>query len=203
MFEAGDTIFVERIEDGLGPLEIDLSVVNSAERRISEISFVTAAKAPELLAAFNEAYVCAARYYARLELELDRAHNRAQRRRAIIILDEVPGIVKEKNLATSRSPMGSEDIREAIVMKDDLYFSMQDKISAFRATKEFVYMKMRSLEMAYNAVKKILDTQRSQLGPRLNGTIPESAEAGDIVVDEAPVPPPVATKSGGWGKPKY
>jgi hypothetical protein len=196
MFNTGNTIFCERVEEGLGSLEFDMTLPFVAERRIPEIALVTPMKAPELLALFNEAYLCVGRYYAELELELDRAYTRAEKRKAIIILDEVPAYVQQKGLASARSPMGSEDIRSACVARDDKYFNIQDKISNIKATRELMAIKMKGIEMAYNSVKKILGERQFGITNPLNGTIPEHADVGDQVEEST-------GKIKGWGKPRY
>lgn len=198
MFKANTTIFVERLEQNQGNVEFDLTIPYMAESRIREIAFVTIEKAPELLSLFVEAYAKLADHYATLEEMVERGKNAADRRRAVIILDEVPEYVKAKGIGNARSPMGSEDIREAIVQQDASYAILLDKIASYKATRELVYMKLKAIDMAYTAIKKIIDNQSNRILPIGGGTIPDGATAGHEVEESAG-----QTKIKGFGKPRY
>jgi hypothetical protein len=141
---------------GLAPLQIDLANVYKAESRIPEVAFVTPQKAPELLALFIDAYSSLSKHLVALDFERSQAERAANKIRGIIMLDKIPGILAEKGLASSRSPLGSEDVRQAILDTDIEYTTALDKIDALSAGVELIKGKLKSVEMAYTSVKKIL-----------------------------------------------
>lgn len=149
-------ITIPRGVTGLAPLEIDLTNVYRAEGRIPEVAFVTPQKAPELLAVFIDAYASLAKHIVAVDFERSQAERAANKLRAIILLDKVPTILKDKGLTSARSPSGSEDLRKAILDSDEEYTSALDKIDQLNALVELIKGKSRSVEMAYTSVKKII-----------------------------------------------
>jgi hypothetical protein len=53
-----------------------------------------------------------------IELEYQFAVREAEKIRAEVLLDRVPKILAEKGLATAKNPMGSEDLRDAVLAQD-------------------------------------------------------------------------------------
>ena len=138
------------------PIVIDLSGVYRIERRIQEIAFVTSAKAPELLATFNEAYLYLHKYVTLLKYELVRATREANKVKSVILLDRVPQILESKGLTNGKSKAGSEDLRNAILDQDEEYQNALDKTQQIRCIIELLTGKLEGFEMGYNSVKKIL-----------------------------------------------
>jgi len=137
-------------------LVVNLLDLNLALSRIGEIQGVTKLKAPELLSTFNKAWRDAAESIAVARVARIQAQRAADRVRAILLLDKIPTILKEKGLTSPRSPGGSEDLRQAALDIDEEYqkaLEIGDKIDC---VVELLRGKQKSVEMAYSSVKKIL-----------------------------------------------
>jgi len=137
-------------------VEFDLTDVSKTEARIVEIAAVTGAKAPELLAAFNRAYLDCSRAMAGLEAEVAGSKRNVMRVKSRLLLDVVPGILAAKGLATAKSPMGSEDLRQAVLDSNDEYLAAQELLSKHECYLELVKGKMKGIEMAFSSVKRIV-----------------------------------------------
>lgn len=159
---------------GLPPLVFDMSSIYDVEARISEVAFVTPHKAPELLARFNEAFLELTRLITATEYEQIQAKKNANRIRSIILLDKAPQILKEKGLATAKSPAGSEDLRNAVLDSDDEYQSALDRADQITAVIKLLQGKLKAFEMAYSSVKKIIgENAYNMSNPRLKATSDE------------------------------
>jgi hypothetical protein len=169
----------------------DLAVVDRAESRVMEIATVTPTKAPELLASFNAAYIVAIKAQAAIQHELVVAKRLAEKARATALLDRVPDILKQKGLSTPKNPMGSEDIRTAVLESDEQYSQALDRVNFITCILELVKGKAKGVEMAYNAVKKVLGEQAfNYSGPRTSSGSEGNTTAGQ-------------TRHPGFGTPRY
>jgi hypothetical protein len=162
-----------------GELSLDMTSVYQAVTRIQEIQIVNSHKAPELLAIFNMAYLTLSDHLRKVELVYNDWDKTARRIRAKVILDKVPAILREKGLASSRSPGGSEDQREAILDTDDEYVAARDKVQFARCMTELLKGRRDSIEMAYSSVKKILGSETQSQGLNNNRNL----SAGDLGSD--------------------
>jgi len=155
--ETETAFIVPRGDPGLAPLRLDMELVHYAESRIPEVAFVNAFKAPELLAVFNKAYLDLTKIVASLEVEMGAAELQANMRRSEVVLDVAPEVLSKRGLKTS------EDLRTAVVDSDVKYIEYTRRLQTITAYRELMRGKMKSLEWAYNSVKKILG-DRPQLG---------------------------------------
>lgn len=133
-----------------GTFTLDMTAIQTAESRISEVAFVTPHKAPELLAVFNEVFLELTRYITKVEYEKGIAERTANKIKAVILLDRVPAILKERGLSTSA------DLRNAVLDLDDDYNMALDKCDQLEAMSRLLKGKLDAIEMAYNSVKKIV-----------------------------------------------
>lgn len=138
------------------PIVIDMAYWARLEQRIQEVAIVTPAKAPELLATFNRAALDLDRLANNLELEHQLAVRRAEKIRGQILLDEVPGILKAKGLATERSPMGSEDMRQAILSQNTQYQCALDSADMIKAMTRVIRGKYDAFERAFRSVRTLV-----------------------------------------------
>ncbi len=162
--EIGNLLKIPRGTPNLDPLEFELTDLIKAEQRKSEISYVNKETGPELLMTFNESYCSAKRMMNQVNVEYLQAKKYADQRRAVVILDVVPEVLKAKGLASARSPGGSEDLRKAVLDLDTEHTALCDKVQALEAAYEFLNIKAKGFEMAYHAVKKIFDPFTTSLG---------------------------------------
>lgn len=158
-------------------LQINLQRVLEVEARGDEIAVVTPQRAPELLATFNRAYLDSTEAFSRLKLEQARADDAVNRIKAEILLDRIPGILKEKGIGSSA------DIRQAIIDADPDYQAAKERVDMIEAMIEYVKGKTKYLENCYTSIKKIMDTgnwnlERRAGGKALDGMLDETAPVG-------------------------
>lgn len=151
-----NTIRVPRGLEGLAPLELDMADIRRAEARLGEVALTNSHRAPELLTTFNKAWLDTSKCLNLLEYEIGCAERRMAEIRAIFLIDKLPALLTEKGLATSRSPLGSEDIRQAFLDKDADYKRMQELIGNIECYISLFHTIQKGFENAYNSVKKLI-----------------------------------------------
>lgn len=205
MIHKTDTAIVcPRGNPDLQPLVLDLTKIYKIQNRICEVAFVTAGKAPELLARFNEAFLDCHEQVVALEYELVQAKRVQNRIRAIIIIDKAPGILESKGLTSGKSRAGSEDLRNAVLDQDDDYLKACETVAQIECIIELFRGKMRGFQMAYESTKKILG--ESAFG-MLNRTVQmgqgdHGAEVGTVEKTAAELALESSARSG-FGKTRY
>lgn len=155
-------IRVPRARDGLEPLAFDMTGIRQAEGRLQEVAFTNNNRAPELLALFNGAFLITSRYINLLEYELDVVEQRLAEARAIFLIDKLPGLLAEKGLATARSPLGSEDIRQAFLDREPEFKALNEMAITYKCYIGLWETQQIGFENAYNSVKKLLGIDGSQ-----------------------------------------
>jgi hypothetical protein len=177
-------------------IPIDMGHWAQLEARVIEIATVTPTKAPELLATFNRAALDLDKLGNMLELEYQLAVREAEKVRAEVLLDRVPKILQEKGLATAKSPMGSEDLRNAILAQDKDYEAAQDRADQLKAMMKMIRGKYDFFERAFRSVRTLVGEQN------FNFTLParelsagERDQRREVGINR---PPPA-----GFGTPKY
>jgi hypothetical protein len=222
MMETRTALILQRPEKGLAPLEVDLALAYEAEARLPDIAHVNRMTAPGLVAMFTRAADHMAKVHARLEFEVQRATIASRRRRSIVTLDLMPQQVKERGLGSPRSPLGAEDIREALLYGDDEYCRIEEARAGLEAARELAFNKLLLLKGAARSCEKVLEPEgRGEArAAGHSGTLASGhqnrdpaanlcEEAMDRVARQEPTPsraensptPPPARK-GGWGIPK-
>lgn len=156
-FEYGKLLVCPSGVKGGALIKFELGTVLDAESRLGEVARVTPGSAPSLLAAFNQGYLDLGRMMARLKMEHGKAVRTANRRKSQVILDVAPKLLLEKGLINSRSPAGSQDLREAVLDQDDEYQAHMDRVDMIAAVHADLHNRQKSVEMAYTAVKRIID----------------------------------------------
>ena len=164
---------------GAGHLELDLTEVRQLEARKDEVGSVNKAKAQELLRAMEKGYSAIANMLPMVSLELNRAEQAADERKAVVMLDEAPRILAEKGLIRPSNPSGSADQRENILALDSEHKKLRENVDLLKATQELLKGKMRGFEMSFQSVKKVFDTPDAYVAGGHIINIPSRAEAGD------------------------
>lgn len=161
----------------------DITDVQIAESRMFEVAAVTAHKANELLALFNNAFLETGKALAQARYQHVKAEQAISRRRAVIITDILPAKLVEKGLASARSPLGSEDIRNAFIEQDEAFIAMSDRRDKIKAIMELLETKKKAFENAYTSVKKILgeNNYTARNGDLSGGHAHENLQAGDNI----------------------
>lgn len=184
MIESQNVLLCPRAQKGLAPIPIEIAEIRAIEDRVKEVAFVTPTKAPELLARFNEGYLFLHRQISVLEYEHVQAEREANKVRAVVLLDRVPGVLKEKGLTSS------VDLRNAVLDQDEEYQDACDRANQIRCVVELLKGKMKGLEMAYSSVKKIMNDSAFNMLNRPMST--GGVDAGEI-----------GTAPAGFGKAKF
>ncbi len=149
-------IRVPRALHGLEPLGFEMVEIYRAERRIDEVAIVNAVRAPELLKTFNKAYLDLRKYISLLEYEHAIAEEQQSEVKGLIVLNDAPRILREKNLVSEKNPSGSVDQREAVVALDPRYKQITELVINLKCYLSLFNGKKDAIEKAYTAVKRIL-----------------------------------------------
>lgn len=139
------------------PLTIDLASVYKAEARLFELQSVTRLKAGELLHTFIRAWSDARTAHATVQHHLTKAKRYLKRVRGLCVLDRAAAVLEKKGLASSRSPAGSEDLRDAVVSTDADYLVAADRVEQLQAALDLLETKAETLKMGYFSVQTVLD----------------------------------------------
>lgn len=182
MITTGTEIVCPRGTENDSPIVIDLREILKAEARQDEVAFVTPAKAPELLATFNTSWRELHRLITLITAEKLKAEKALNVRKAIVLLDEAPEILKKRGLSSSA------DNREAVLQLDEKYSAAEDRVNYLTCVLEYLKGKAKSFENAYSSVKKIM----SESG--FMASLPNTDLSGNT---ETPVRTP------GFGKARY
>ena len=158
------TLTVPSGSDGAAPIQISLVPVAKYEARLIEVATVTHQRAGELLATFNAAWTYCQNVAARLGAERDVAKQEMIRRKAVIILDEAPRVLKEKGVSSS------QDTRQALVDIDAKYQELQDRTLQLETALELFKIKSKAFDNAFTSVKRILSEHQAP-GPVINDAI--------------------------------
>lgn len=162
-------IHIPSVSPNGNAIEIDFSYWAQQEARIAEIATVTGVKAPELLATFNRACLELDRIANNVELEYHNSVRAADRLRAEILIDKVPGILISKGLATTKNPMGSEDLRNAVLARDPDYDQALERSEQLKALNKLMRGKFDAFERAFRSVRTLVGEQNFNYSNKLSG----------------------------------
>jgi hypothetical protein len=189
------------------PVVVDLRSVFTAEARLVELHHVTRVKAGELLRTFIEAWRDARTAQARARAQLVVSKRKVKEVRAEVILDKAVSVLKEKELVSTRSPSGSEDLRDSVVTRDRDYQVAVERMEKIEAAVEFMEVKAEVMKMAYFAVNKLVDpvdrstSMSGGTGSDEPGTFTDSERITDFVNKQS-VSKPANYAGTGFGAPK-
>lgn len=152
--------------------EVDMDPIYRLDARKVEIPTVTKTTGAELMRAMEAGHGIAGKLLATVGLEAARMQEAINKRSAVVVLDEVPAMLKAKGLATARSPGGSEDQRTHALNLDETLSALKDAMAQLEALKALLKTHVQGFIMAFSAIKRVLDTQYVGIGNRM--------AAGDI-----------------------
>ncbi len=142
---------------GRQPLALDLRSILSAESRLHEIQLASKMRSGELLHLFNSACLDCKKAVNQLSTEKNYVERHVARVRSVALFDKLPEVLKQKGLANARSPLGSEDIREAFLATDADFGKAQDLLAEIVAAIEFFEIRYKAFERAYYATYRLTD----------------------------------------------
>ena len=95
-----------------------------------------------------------------VEKQLSRARNAIALRKSEIVLDVVPEILRQKGLATSKSPLGSEDARSAVIDGDPEYRRLVEVKEELEAISSFFDKEYQNVSASHRAAMRAADSAR-------------------------------------------
>lgn len=141
--------------DGRGAT-VDMKKIHKASARIGELAYMTRAKSGEFLATFIRAVREARDARAMVKGQFGAWKKKLRRIKGEVVLDRGPDKLREKGLASARSPAGSEDLRNALVDTDEEYGDAQDKLLQVEAALDHLENAVEELSMAYFATQSLI-----------------------------------------------
>ncbi len=187
------------------PFTIDLKAILKAEARVIEVQNVTPMKAGELLATFTICWRELHAHVSQMEFQKTEAQRVVDRVRATILLDKIPEELIRRKMATTKAPLASADVREAIIVMDPDYDEAFGRLRQIEAVVELLRGKLKSFEWAYMSVKKMMGdaATHNYLGgnSHLTGGDTGTNEPGETEKFERPAASPRAAS--GFGTPRY
>ena len=153
---------------------VDMTELRRLEARQAAATSVGRMEILAVMADMKDGYQQAGELRATIGLELDRAKTATNTRSAVVRLDLVQDVLKQKNLWTARNPGGSAEQREDVLATDKEYLALQDYVSQLAAARELLHVKMEAFRMTYSTVKRNFDDQ-------LTGMLPKNYNGGPQV----------------------
>ncbi len=157
-------------------MRMNLTLVFKALGRIEEVAMLSSQKAPELMSAFNKAYLVLGKFAAVVGLEKSKAKGALDEIRARIILEKAPIVLEQHRVRES------DATRQAVCDLDPEYKHTRDTFDRLVALHEVMKHQMKSLEMAYTSAKKVLGEHNPNLIDQrslYDGVADENKHAGD------------------------
>lgn len=149
-------------------IEIPIGEINQAESRLPEVRFVNETTGRELAGHFNQASSLVGRYLSIIRYEILKAQKALMEAKADVIIDQAP--IKAKELKEHGIKM-SEDIREAMTIKDPTYSKRLDVLHSLTAVETLLQEKSKTFSRAYYACDAATNGPRAVMGKKINGNI--------------------------------
>lgn len=141
---------------------LDLRDIGRLEARQVEVQYVTKVKGPELMTALNRGFLAVGKMVALVRSHKRQAEKRLALRRAVVLLDHLPKLLKEKDIDKA-----NEDIREAACNLDTEYARLEDRVDQLAAMLEVLTVMQRGFEKAHGDARRITE-QWEPSSPNLN-----------------------------------
>jgi hypothetical protein len=125
---------------------VDLTLVHLAEARREELVAASGRSLLELANAFDDGYDSACKLHSKVIYESEMATIASRKRRAVLLRDEFPDIIKKRGLGSTKSPVGAADIRDSLMYEDAEFVSLEQYRAALECIKELLFGKMLSMQ---------------------------------------------------------
>jgi hypothetical protein len=194
-----DTLTVPNPLKGLSPLRYDMRLAYAAESRLEEIATVTPARGQELMALFNRACFSLSRTYSDLQLQFGLVKDRLNKRKAVMLVDEIPPKIKSKGLQDNVMT------RQAFLDLDEEYNAASLVLNTIEAYILFIEKQLKATEGALSSLKKIYDATNGTYH-RPNPNLPQTLNSIPPLVEEevsAVENPATKFSKSKYAKPKY
>lgn len=131
-------------------LSIDMRSVIRTLNRLGQVASVNSSTAPALMAALNKAWLDLGDLVTVVRHRLVQAQDWLRQERSRILIDEVPGLIKEKQLANSK------DVRDALIEQHAGYQRHRETVHELEAVLQWLVDRRDAVKNAWNAVRAIL-----------------------------------------------
>lgn len=148
--ESKQAIICPRADSSIEAIVIDLRAILVAESRMIEVQSVTPAKSAELCMAFTISWRDLHQNICFLEAEKLKAQRVVDCRKAILLLEVIPEMLKNKKASSN------DDNRKAVIALDEEHTRAQETVDQITAIIELLKGKMKAFEMSYTTVKKMM-----------------------------------------------
>jgi len=145
--DASEVFIIPRL--GESPILLQLKRAKEAIERISDIAALSPSLLPGLLTSLLQGLTELNKAMSTISLEIVNAEHKANRRKANLILDEMPRILIEKGIKSS------EDVRNAILSLDHEYSQLCEQKDMLEAIFENLKVKSKNIEHALYSCKTI------------------------------------------------
>jgi hypothetical protein len=169
-------------------IQLDMTTLDEAERRLSDVRTVTPATQKDLEGLFNEAANTATKYLAWIEYEILQATKRFELDRATVILDKAPeyaNSIKESGIKMN------ESVREALIARDESCQMSLDVLNSLKAVKALLEAKSESFIRAHYSSRAIADYKGQTPMQNFGGAIgrladqPQDNFMGDTIIGKS------------------
>lgn len=117
------------------PLELNMEILDTAERRLHEVRLANPALSKDLEGLFNEAANTATKYLAWVKYEILQAEKNYTLDRATVILEKLP---EEALKLKDKGIKMNEDYREALIARDEACSKSLDILNALKAVQSLL-----------------------------------------------------------------
>jgi hypothetical protein len=153
------------------PLELNMELLDTAEKRLHEVRLANPAMSKDLEGLFNEAANLATKYLAWIKYEILQAEKNYSLDRATVILEKLPEEalkLKEKGIKIN------EDYREALIIRDEACAKSLDILNSLKAVQALLEACSETFIRAHyssrNKEKELAPT------PNFNGIVGQTFE---------------------------
>lgn len=165
MLSIKDGILVCPSGSNHGHSNLPVGEILRIEARLPELAIATRLKAPELLHAFNLAWLECHKLIVLLGGFLAAAKKTAGKRKGVVILEVVPQKLQQMKIASTA------DTRQAVLDTDEEYEACLDEQQQIEAAIELFKGKMKAFENAFTGVKKVIGDANSYMNNRNNPSL--------------------------------
>ncbi len=135
-----------------GEFNVNLRALHHLEKRQAEVQYLTKVKAPELMTALNRGYLDAGKLVGFVRRQKRDAEKRLGVRKAVILLHELPRILREKEIEKA-----NDDIRAAVCATDAEYVRLEERVDCLATALEMFILMQKGFEKAHGDAKRIYD----------------------------------------------
>lgn len=152
---------------GQPPIQLDMTDLNRAEARLSEVSLVSNATAADLMGLYNQSANLASKYTSWLDYEIMVSSRHLDLAKAVVILDKLPEEIQKYKEAGLKA---NDDFRNALIARDPECASKRQTMEQLMAIRALLEAKIKTFVRAYNSCKLVWERKSSIPVPNYTST---------------------------------